>query len=349
MSQPNTAAIAVGAIFGGIALIFVSYKVYCKLWHCMHRAEQLPPISQPPTAYRGGVVVATLPTIAAPSYRRDGSSDHLASSISTSPQDGFVSTSTSEMPSPSIRPLDSVVLSTPGGYEPQFGGTSVMSSSSSTMTLKRSYLRSPSSHSFASSRRESYLPHSPRNRDSIQIVPPQPLGGMAEPRGLARDRSVDEFTSGLIWTETGDRRAVRANQRQQYLRSGPTRQSETASAVGSSQSSSGSAVMEAEELGAPEMQSLSAGNLARSAHLGSTAAIDPQLLRAEDSPLERLQSNAGQARPLPTRSSSQSNSNRSDSNASPILSPFGQDSPAASQPATEQAHSSSATQADEPK
>ncbi len=223
-----------------------------------------------------------------------------------------------------------------------------MSSSSSTMTLKRSYLRSPSSHSFASSRRESYLPHSPRNRDSIQIVPPQPLGGMAEPRGL-QGTGRDEFTSGLIWTETGDRRAVRANQRQQYLRSGPTRQSETASAVGSSQSSSGSAVMEAEELGAPEMQSLSAGNLARSAHLGSTAAIDPQLLRAEDSPLERLQSNAGQARPLPTRSSSQSNSNRSDSNASPILSPFGQDSPAASQPATEQAHSSSATQADEPK
>lgn len=151
MSQPNTAAITVASIFGGIALIFVAYKMYCKLWHCMYRPEQLPPISQPQTAYHGGVVMSTASdaSVFAAINTHPSSNNYLAaSSASTSTwqqADALASTSTSELPSPSLRPLDSVVLSTPSDvYDPHHRGTSTNSSSSSTMTLKRSYLRCPS-------------------------------------------------------------------------------------------------------------------------------------------------------------------------------------------------------------
>ena len=364
MSQPNTAAIAVASIFGGIALVFVAYKTYRKVWNCMHRSEQLPPISQPPTAYHGGVVMSTvseMPTLS--SIRKTGSStDFLrAASPSTSPwqqQDGLASTSTSEMPSPSMRGLDSVVLSSPSEiYDPHYRGASTISSSSSTMTLKRSYLKSSSasqlSYMSSSSRRESYLPHSPLNRDSIQIVPPQPLG-FGGSMAMATDQKTlafstnsgigtsEDFTSGLVWTNLSDHGSRSRNHRpqlahqdrQRYLMEGPmsSRTSEAPSLLPSSQSSpvtKSASLEQPTEDGPPfptsqssDPQQVSTSEMAR---LGAKASvINPQLLGAKDSPLQRLQSNAGQGQSPPRKRlpSDDNNSNRSDSDASPILSPF---------------------------
>ncbi|TKY89406.1 hypothetical protein EX895_001937 [Sporisorium graminicola] len=366
MSQPSTAAIVVASIFGGIALIFVAYKAYRKLWHCMHRPEQLPPITQPPTAYYGGVVMSTVVDMPTSSYieRSASSTDYLAvssPSTSTWPQgDGLASTSTSEMPSPSMRAIDSVVLSTPSEiYDAaHYRGTSTISSSSSTMTLKRSYLRSPSasqlSYMSTSSRRESYLPHSPLNRDSIQIIPPQPLGfggtlAMATDQktlAFSKDSGIgasDDFTSGLVWSERNPHRPQLAHHdRQRYLMQGPvsTRSSEAPSQLPSSQSSP---VVQTRSLdsqiegahpfpaGAPLSQAPASTTVMDNTQppppsaegLPKNADINPHLLSAKDSPLQRLQSNAGPARTPPhLHSHSDSNSNRSDSDASPILSPF---------------------------
>ncbi|SJX61472.1 uncharacterized protein SRS1_10547 [Sporisorium reilianum f. sp. reilianum] len=364
MSQPSTAAIVVASIFGGIALIFVAYKTYRKMWHCMHRPEQLPPITQPPTAYHGGVVMSTVVDMPASSYinRSASSTDYLAaSSPSTSPwpqQDGLASTSTSEMPSPSVRAIDSVVLSTPSEiYDAHNRGASTISSSSSTMTLKRSYLRSPSasqlSYMSTSSRRESYLPHSPLNRDSIQIIPPQPLGfggsmAMATDQktlAFSKDSGIgaaEDFTSGLVWTERNPQRPQLAHHdRQRYLMQGPvsTRSSEAPSQLPSSQSSP---VVQTRSLDSrtegahaypaavppsevPASASVTDGvQRPRVEGLPQNAVINPHLLSAKDSPLQRLQSNAGQARSSAAHlhSHSDSNSNRSDSDASPILGPF---------------------------
>ncbi|KAF6767313.1 hypothetical protein PSEUBRA_003899 [Kalmanozyma brasiliensis GHG001] len=358
MSQPNTAAIAVAAIFGGIALVFASYKAYRKIWHCMHRSEELPPLSQPPTTtYHGGVVtntVSDMPTSRSIN-RSAGSTDYLiTSSASTSTwhqADGLGSTSTSEMPSPNMQALDSVVLSTPSEiYDPSRPGASVISSSSSTMTIKRSYLRSPSTSQISymsnPSRRESYLPHSPHNRDMIQIVPPQPLGfggrmAMASDQktlAFSEDSGIglsEDFTSGLIWTERNPHRPHLAQQeRKRYLMEGPvsSRSSEAPSPLTTSRSGSspGGGVLDSQSESdrpyaaaeaSPEQPTLHSGSVQPLARRAS--AIHPQVLGAQDSPLQRLQSNAGQARPSPqTRLPSDDNSHRSDSDASPILRPF---------------------------
>ncbi|GAC96848.1 hypothetical protein PHSY_004432 [Pseudozyma hubeiensis SY62] len=356
MSQPSTAAIVVASIFGGIALVFGAYKAYCKLWRYTHRSEELPPISQPQTAYHGGVVMSTVtdaPTFASID-RHASSNDFLAaSSASTSTwphADGLASTSTSEMPSPSIRPLDSVVLSTPSDvYDPHLRGTSTISSSSSTMTLKRSYLRSPSASQLSymshSSRRESYLPHSPLNRDSIQIIPPQPLGfggsmAMAtDQRTLAFSSNSgigtsDDFTSGLVWTERNSDRPHRAQQdRRRYLAHGPTSvrsSSATPSQLSSSQPSPTTAARSLasrtpdEQLypaASPSSETQTPGaNDAAPQVKPEASAINPQLLSAKDSPLQRLQSNAGSSA-LP-RPPSHDSGTPSDSDTSPILSPF---------------------------
>ncbi|SPO22294.1 uncharacterized protein UTRI_00972 [Ustilago trichophora] len=364
MSQPNTAAIAVASIFGGIALIFVAYKTYRKVWNCMHRPEQLPPISQPPTAYHGGVVMSTVSEIPTfHSIRRTGSShNYLAASSAsnvTSPQhDGLTSTSTSEMPSPSIRALDSIVLSSPSDiYDPHYRGASTISSSSSTMTLKRSYLKSASASQLSylsnSSRRESYLPHSPLNRDSIQIIPPQPLG-FGGNMAMATDQKTlafstnsgigasEDFTSGLVWTDPSDhgsrsrsshRPHLAQQNRQRYLMEGPmsTRNSEAPSLLSSSQGSPLAQTMPLEHSpdgespfgNATPPDSQQANTQSESRLESKPSIINSQLLGAKDSPLQRLQSNAGQAQPPPhMRLPSDGNSNRSDSDASPILSPF---------------------------
>lgn len=367
MSQPNTAAIVVASIFGGIALVFVAYKTYHKIWNCMHRPEQLPPISQPPTAYHGGVVmsnVSDLPTVASIG-RSAGSSHYLAASASSATNwqqqnDGLASTSTSEMPSPSVGGLDSVVLSTPSEvYDPHYRGASTISSSSSTMTLKRSYLKSSSasqlSYMSSSSRRDSYLPHSPLNRDSIQIIPPQPLGfggnmAMAtDQRTLAFSSNSgigtsEDFTSGLVWTQPSDhgsrsrnpQRPQLANQdRQRYLMEGPvsSRTSEAPSLVPSASSSPVTQTAQLNrqtggdrpfhEATQPGSRQSSPESIARLDAKGSV--INPRLLSAKDSPLQRLQSNAGQGQAQPPphkRLHSDGNSNPSDSDVSPILSPF---------------------------
>lgn len=283
-----------------------------------------------------------------------------AASLSTSQwqqNDGLTSTSTSEMPSPSMRGLDSVVLSSPSEtYDPHYRGPSTISSSSSTMTLKRSYLKSSASQLSIlsnSSRRESYLPHSPLNRDSIQIIPPQPLGfggnmAMAtDQRTLAFSTNSgigasEDFTSGLVWTEPSDqasrsrnaRRPHLGNQeRHRYLMEGPvsTRTSEAPSLIPSSQSSpvaQTASLHRSPEAELPFPTSASPDLRHANPHDGSrlqpkASLINPQLLGAKDSPLQRLQSNAGQAQPPPRpRAPSDDNSHRSDSDASPILSPF---------------------------
>lgn len=373
MSQPNTAAITVASIFGGIALIFVAYKMYCKLWHCMYRPEQLPPISQPQTAYHGGVVMSTASdaSVFAAINTHPSSNNYLAaSSASTSTwqqADALASTSTSELPSPSLRPLDSVVLSTPSDvYDPHHRGTSTNSSSSSTMTLKRSYLRCPSASQLSymshSSRRESYLPHSPLNRDSIQIVPPQPLGfggnlALATDQktlAFSRDSGIgatDDFTTGLVWTEHNSHRSYLAqHDRQRYLREGPisTRTSEAPSQLPSTH---GSPVAQHRSLHSqlPDEQPYPAAVVSTLSHPSNssvaatqTSTIQPHLLSADDSPLQRLQSNAGQSRPLP-RPPSDNSANPSESDNSPILSPFGPQSVPTSSGISAASHSDSSS------
>lgn len=326
----------------------------------MHRPEELPPISQPPTAYHGGMVMSTVSeTTAFQSIKGGaGSADHLAaSSASTATwqqHDGLTSTSTSEMPSPSIRALDSVIVSSPSDlYDAHNRGASTISSSSSTMTLKRSYLRSSSSqlsYMSNSSRRESYLPHSPLNRDSIQIVPPQPLG-FGGNMALATDQKTlafssnsgigtsEDFTSGLVWTDPSghggrsrnlQRPQLAHQDRQRYLMEGPvsTRSSEAPSLLPSSQSSPVGQMAPLQDQADGDLGSLKATPLdSRQADTDGVSQletkasnINPHLLGAKDSPLQRLQSNT---QPLPrTRVPSDSNSNPSVSDASPILSPF---------------------------
>lgn len=132
----------------------------------------------------------------------------------------------------------------PGDAASGYGGRPrVLSSSSSTMALKRAYTpssnRAPSTYASSTFRgssgnllaghngsappkRDTYLPHLPENRDKIQIVPPQPLGfglgGMAQAldqRTLAFSKSSgigdfdDDFSRGLVWqAKQGNTEAV---------------------------------------------------------------------------------------------------------------------------------------------
>lgn len=338
-------------------MLFVTYKAYCKFWHCMHRPDSLPPISQPPTAYHGGVVVMSggsdLPTIH--SIRGSGSSPHQpavspASTAAWQQQDGFNSTSTSEMPSPSVRGLDSAVLSSnTESSESHARGVS-------TMTLKRSYLKSSSASQLSylsnSSRRDSYLPHSPLNRDSIQIVPPQPLG-FGGNMAMATDQktlafssnsgvgtAAEDFTSGFLWTDTAgrylpQRPQVAHQDMQRYLMEGPlsTRTSETPSLLPSSRTSP---VIQHTSLSSPShtqaelpfTKPLSADSLPSDTGGAAPSEQNPSwinshLLGTDDSPLQRLQSNARQTHPPPrSRLPSEGHGQPSDSDASPILRPF---------------------------
>jgi hypothetical protein len=176
-------------------------------------------------------------------------------------------------------------LPTADGLEPLLSDSrpatrlSVISSSSSTMALKRSYASSVhSSHLTHSSstpiyglgvghwqggtpaRRSSYLPHSPLNRDKIQIVPPQPLGiglgGLAtavDQRTLAfspasgiGDGDSELFGQDLVWpssdiAEASERpqrparvpnstshSSIGHGERMRYLQEGPARQASPA-------------------------------------------------------------------------------------------------------------------------
>jgi hypothetical protein len=181
------------------------------------------------------------------------------------------------------------------------------SSSSSTNALQRSYAGSIYSHSnvgHGSSggqsydaqqgpppRRHSYLPHLPSNRESIHIVPPQPLGfglgGLAQAvdqKTLAFSKGSgigdgDEFTTGLVWEgndgsggandfgAAGGSAAAAARMREmehaRYLAQGPVRSASntTAGAAGEGWSTPDH----------PSSRSLSPAQLAGSSSLSSSS------------------------------------------------------------------------------
>lgn len=356
MSQPATAAIIVASIFGGLAALFFGYKAYRKVWTWRHQNLLLPPVRASPAAYHGTNNMSTVPDpsgLASLANANSKRSSYFASSPAVSTAvwpHTLPSNTSSERASPSIGALDSVVVSSPAeSYDPRMR---TMSSSSSTMTLTRAYHKSSSASqlSFSTpSRRESYLPHSPLNRDTIQIVPPQPLGFggtmamAADQRTLAFSKSSgiglgEDFGSGLVWTQsdTRPRTAPRAHlpdqDRKRYLMQGPssslrdsdksslqsfTAPSQSPSQVSSLRMDSGS---QSPVDSRPMTLSTSASTM-QSSEAPSTGPIDSKTLDAEHSPLQRLQSRASATTPH-TRSVSAANSLSAGSHESPILSPF---------------------------
>ncbi|PWN51027.1 hypothetical protein IE53DRAFT_66875 [Violaceomyces palustris] len=232
MSQPYTAAIVVGSIFAGLALLFFGYKGYKKIWNMRHKDHVLPPIREPPTAYYSASMNSSpyVPGLLSPT--NVGSPTDMPSSPSSALAERYDGNP----------PLTTLAMghARPGNY-------STISSTSSTMTLKKSYAPSLSNslHSLTlppgpaglATKRESYLPHSPLNRESIQIIPPQPLGygfgAMAlatDQRTLAFSRSsgvgstAEEFSNGFFWNSSDAREqhpVLQEEQRQRYLQKGP--------------------------------------------------------------------------------------------------------------------------------
>ncbi|PWN18523.1 hypothetical protein BCV69DRAFT_76674 [Microstroma glucosiphilum] len=209
-----------------------------------------------------------------------------SSSASGSPSPGHTWGGTASGSNSFLQPLPPAAGSsspTADGLEPLLSdrpGTrlSVISSSSSTMALKRSYASSVhSSHLTHSSstpiyglgmghlqgqpaKRSSYLPHSPLNRDKIQIVPPQPLGiglgGLAtavDQRTLAfspasgiGDGTSELFGQDVLWPSSDpaegserpqrparvhnstSRSSIGHDERMRYLQEGPARQASPA-------------------------------------------------------------------------------------------------------------------------
>lgn len=210
MAQPATAGAIVAGIFAAIAVAYFGYRGYVK-WHRYRRRPEdaeLPPIRRamavpnagtPPATHHhspsssstmfggtgreskaslGGSIYGNLSPTAdtVPMVQR-----HSMSGFGERLHDNSASRPTSPTHSEFANGLSYVRRSTDGFELP----ASPLSSSSSTMALKRQYgpsaykgnmVASPSTMSNHSSRRDSYLPHHPYNRESIHIVPPQPLG-----------------------------------------------------------------------------------------------------------------------------------------------------------------------------
>lgn len=284
MGQPATAAIAVAVIFVGLAAIYFGYRIYVKWYHRRHREAELPPVREPLTAYSNHTGLPSSGTLTGTlygethrdSWRGSTSKASIITHFDRSGSHGYGSefaplsrraSSTGLLASPSTAgmPLEASApgspLSPPGDISP---GSAIpapaevydgaahgrFSSSSSTMTLKRSYAASSYKGSNGASspgglspreRRESYLPHLPENRDSIQITPPQPLGfglgGMAtalDQRTLAFStasgigQGTDDFVAGLSWKDQAEDGSnvgstVREEERLRYLAQGPSR------------------------------------------------------------------------------------------------------------------------------
>ena len=181
-------------------------------------------------------------------------------------------------PAGSIHQYDSAPASPTSGHAAlpsEFGGSShhypaharsINGSTSSTMALQRSY--TPSLHKglggsahTQQTRRDSYLPH--LNRESMMIVPPQPLGfGTSNSMAMATDQKTlvfgsksgigasDDFSSAFRWIEgqeqqqqqdplaepgpSGTQRrgsssaAAIAAERERYLRQGPSQSASVA-------------------------------------------------------------------------------------------------------------------------
>ncbi|UZJ51625.1 hypothetical protein CBS101457_000945 [Exobasidium rhododendri] len=277
------AAIVVGAIVGAVLFAFFAYKLYVKLYHHQHRRQVELPAVREPLSYAshalspsGGTMTGTLYGDA---YNRDSwkgghSRASLASNLdkygsestytfqnqqrassqgllAMSPTVGVFSADNSAPSSPMSPPTEMnfptvMPSSATDGFEAS-NSSNALSSTSSTMKLKRSYAPSMKSSAAASTaptyRRDSYLPHLPENRDQIQITPPQPLGfglgGMAtavDQKTLAFSSTSgiggtqDDFTRGLIWHEGNPETAaqLRASKvgeegRSRYLAQGPVR------------------------------------------------------------------------------------------------------------------------------
>ncbi|EPQ28203.1 uncharacterized protein PFL1_04031 [Pseudozyma flocculosa PF-1] len=228
--QPATAAIVVAAIFGALAVLFFSYRIYRKVWNHRHRDQLLPPVREPPTAYYGQSAVTPMAQASPYSFFAQANGTGSKGSSIAVPSPSYNGAATpNELPSPSTPAADLNLTDAgpmPEPYDAHGRGYSTVSSSSSTMTLKRSYasgLPKPSSASVHSAlstpsmgRRESYLPHSPLNRDQIQIVPPQPLGFGTGGFAMATDQRTlafskmsgigagEDLTSGLVWADNNE-------------------------------------------------------------------------------------------------------------------------------------------------
>lgn len=278
--QPATAAIVVGCIVGGAALLFVSYKIYVRVYHSRQRNQNALPATREPQNYASQYLTPSTNAMAGTLYGDStykdswrGSSHQSKASLSSHLERAYGSevsypyherrTSSQGLLTPSaltnvesltgsppLSPdgdLPSLPLATtppPSNTPPQHGKH--LSSSSSTMTLKRSYAPSVKasggmSTSTPTYRRDSYLPHLPENRDQIQIVPPQPLGfglgGMAtalDQKTLAFSSTSgignndEDFSRGLIWHEGNPEAAAHQrvsrlgeDERLRYLAQGP--------------------------------------------------------------------------------------------------------------------------------
>ncbi|KAN0060880.1 hypothetical protein ACQY0O_006614 [Thecaphora frezii] len=308
--QPPTAAIVVASIFGGIAVLFFGYRLYKKLWNFWHRESLLPPVREPPSAYYGQTPIT--PMMQGSPYSVFGGAHATGSKGSSiavpSPAYNGVVTP-SEIPSPSTAAADSLLdAGLLDGSDSHGRGYSTVSSSSSTMTLKRSYAKPSSASALlalstpTNGRRESYLPHSPLNRDSIQIVPPQPLGfgtgGFAmatDQRTLAFSKSSgigagDDLTSGLVWAgseqqqQNGSRRSSRAymgeEERRKYLMEGPSSTLRSSSPAVASSATSHASGRTAPTAG-PSFPPMALSARVRPAMSEASSNLDPQTVRRD--------------------------------------------------------------------
>lgn len=288
MGQPATAAIVVGCIVGGVVFVFIAYKGYVRYYHHKHKRQTILPPARELSGYAshslspsGGTMTGSLYGDAynnrdswKGSHSKASLSSHLdkfgsesnypyasqrrSSSqglLATSPTGGAFNPEASAPSSP-LSPSTDIGFGPampPSAMDTYEGGnhSKGLSSTSSTMTLKRSYAPSVKSSvksaggmsSLPTYRRDSYLPHLPENRDQIQIVPPQPLGfglgGMAtavDQKTLAFSSTSgigggeDDFTRGLIWQEGNPDTAAQfrasklgEDERNRYLAQGPVR------------------------------------------------------------------------------------------------------------------------------
>lgn len=252
MAQPATAGIIVAAIFVLLAVLYFGYRGYVKWHRYRSKPidSELPPIREPigPYSASSGGYTNPTPSYGGDTWRTAGSASKgsfqggtgsIYGQLSpdfgpTSRRQSFgafpgASDSPDSIPGspysmgPEVQiPLAAAAATTSGSTRPSPETLAHhRMSSASTMTLKRTYAgsvykgsssMSPSSSMTLPQKRESYLPHSPYNRDSIQIVPPQPLGvgfgSMAtatDERTLAFSKSSgiglgdDTFSQGLVW------------------------------------------------------------------------------------------------------------------------------------------------------
>ncbi|CAO1624923.1 unnamed protein product [Parajaminaea phylloscopi] len=242
MGQPATAGIIVAAIFVSIAALYLGYRGYVK-WHRYRNKptdSELPPIREPLTPYTASPSGQPNSSVYGDTWRTAGTASRASLKGAGGSIYGQLSPDfgpASRRPSLGAFPTGNSPDSAPTSpfampADTQFPAAAAASpssdtiaqhrmSSASTMTLKRTYAGSVYKGSSSMSmtpplsptqKRDSYLPHSPYNRDSIHIVPPQPLGVGFGSMAMATDERTlafsktsgigsgeDTFSSGLVW------------------------------------------------------------------------------------------------------------------------------------------------------